>query len=294
LVGAAAAPLLLEHPLINERIVLDLDRPVAMWRVVRLHHYDWVVDVQGNLRTAMLTRLSGAPVRLGWRVRGWPMAYTHALPRGGGPEYVVRERRRLLELAGVPVSSAGPRLYLSAQERDQGEHDAVAAGAPPGARRVGMLLSTREPAKDWRPEGFAALAAALSARGVTPLVFQVPGDEWRVARVRAAAPAAAVVPPLDIRRFLGVLAACHVFVSGDTGPAHMADALGVPRVTIFGPTAPVSWAPAHPNAVAVRDERAPIVRLRHRARLAAEGHDLTAGVSPEMVEAAVWRLLSRG
>src|SRR5918911_278473 len=129
LVGETAAPLLLEHPLIRERIVLDVDHPAAMWRRVRARHYDWVIDVQGNLRTAMLTRLSGAPVRVGWRVRAWPLAYTHAPPRGGGPEYVVRERRRLLELVGVPASSAGPRLYLSAEERDRGERDAIAAGA---------------------------------------------------------------------------------------------------------------------------------------------------------------------
>jgi ADP-heptose:LPS heptosyltransferase len=292
LVGDAAAPLLLEHPLIRERIVLDVDHPVAMWRRVRARHYDWVIDVQGNLRTAMLTRISGAQVRVGWRVRAWPLAYTHALPRGGGPEYVVRERRRLLGLVGVPATSAGPRLYLSAEERERGEHDAIAAGASPAAPRVGILLSTREPAKNWRVEGFAELATALASEGVTPLVFQTPGDEWRVQRLRQLAPSAAVVPPLDVRRFVGVLAACHVFVSGDTGPAHMADALAVPRVTIFGPTSPVSWAPAHPNAIAVRDELAPTVRLRHRARLAAAGHDLTAGVSPAMVEAAVWKLLN--
>ncbi len=295
LVGPAAAPLLGGHPLIRERIVFDGDRRGAMAREVRSRRYDWTVDLQGSLSTAMLTRASRARVRLGWRKRGWRLWYTHARSRRGPLEYVVRERRRLLELAGVPVGDSLPSIHLSGEELEQGERDARACGAPPlapSAARVGLLLSTREPAKDWSVDGFADVARALVAEGVTPLVFRTGGDEGRAERIRALVPGAVIVPQLELRRFLGVLSTLSVFVSGDTGPAHMADALGVPRVTIFGPTPSEAWSPGLPTTVAVKGAGARFVRLRDREAALASGHDFTGGVTSQMVLVPVRRLLA--
>ena len=291
LVGPAAAPLLVGHPRIRERIVFDAGRRKTMTREVRSRRYDWVVDIQGSLTTSMIARASGARVRLGWRVRGWQLWYTHARSRKGPLEYVVRERRRLLELAGVCVGDSLPRIHLSDGERELGERDARSCGAPPDVRRVGLLLSTREPAKDWSVEGFADVASALAADGVTPVIFQIPGDEDRIERVRVLAPSAVIVPPLELRRFLSVLATTSVFVSGDTGPAHMADALGVPRVTIFGPTPSLAWSPGLPTTVSVMGPGARTVAIRDRAGMHARGHDFTGGVTPEMVLGPVRRLL---
>jgi ADP-heptose:LPS heptosyltransferase len=271
--------------------VFDAERRRAMTSEVRSRRYDWVVDLQGSLSTSLLARASGASVRLGWRVRGWQLWYTHAKSRNGPVEYVVRERRRLLELAGVTVGDSLPRIHLSTEELELGERDARASGAPAGAPRVGILLSTREPAKDWNVDGFAAVAAALVAEGFTPLIFGMPGDEERAERIRALAPGTAVAPPLSLRRFLGVLASTKVFLSGDTGPAHMADALGVPRVTIFGPTPSVAWSPGLRTTVSVQGPGARTVRMRDRASMLAEGHDFTGGVTPEMVLGPLRRLL---
>lgn len=291
LVGPPAAPLLAGHPWIHERIVFDPARRRAMLREIRSRRYDWAVDVQGSLSTSFLTRYSGAPVRVGWRVGAWRLWYTDARSREGPVEYVVRERQRLLELTGMRVGDPRPKIYLSEEERSCGERVARAAGAPPGKPRVGLLLSTREPAKDWSIERFAEVANDLAIGGVVPLVFQTPGDEERVQRLLALAPGTAVLPPLELRSFVGVLAACSVFVSGDTGPAHMADALGVPRVTIFGPTPSAAWSPGLPTTVAVQGPGARVVRLRDRARMLAQGHDFTGGVTAEMVLDPVQRLL---
>ena len=293
LVGADAAPLLAGHPALHERIVFDPDRTLHMWREIRARQYDMVIDVQGSLRTALLTRASGARVRLGWRIGLWRAFYTRSHPRGGGAkEYVARERARLLELAGIPVGDAMPRIVLSADERARGERDARSAGAVPDAVRIGMLLSTREPAKDWPIDNFGVVARALLRDGFQPLIFQGPGDEVAVARVRSMAPGVVVLPVLELRRFLGVLSTCRLLVSGDTGPAHMADALDVPRVTIFGPTSPVSWTPGVPTARAVFGPGARIVPLRDRAKRVAAGEDFMRGVTPDVVLNAILDLLS--
>lgn len=294
LVGRAAEPLLRENPHIHARLVLDREHPVRMWRMVRQRRYDWIVDVQSNPRTAMLSLMSRAPVRVGWDVRGWRWVYTYRLSRVRAPEYVVRERQRLLELLGVPAAPVQARLYLSESERAQGEIDARAFGAPPDRPRVGLVLGSQDAARTWRVEAFVDVAEALAADGLVPVLFHLPGDDARVEHFLARTSAAVLAPLPDLRRFLAVLATCRLFISGNTGPAHMADALGVPRVAIFGATSPVQWSPPRATVAVVRDERVPVMALREGMRLAAAGRDLTAGVTPAMVLTAARALLQSG
>lgn len=290
LVEAAAAPLLQGNPLVGERIIYDKTRAVGMWREVRSRRYDWIIDVQSSPRTAPLTRVSGARVRVGWNTRGWGWAYNHRLSRSGRPhEFVVRERQRLLELVGVEISPTRPRLYLSAEERERGEADARAVGAPPAGPRVGLVLSAGERSKEWRVDGFAEVADRLAALGVTPLVFQGPGDERLIGPLLERTRHALLVPPLELRRFLGLLATCRVLVSGDTGPAHIAAALGVPTVTMFGPSSPVLWSPGLPTTVALRDERVPC--LGCQLDDCPIGHDCMTGLAASAVVDRVLGLL---
>jgi ADP-heptose:LPS heptosyltransferase len=84
-VGRAAAPLLERHPLVAERVIVDA-RPA--WRLapaIRARRYDWIVDVQSSVRTAILSRCSGAAVRIGWDARVRGIAYTHRLSRVRAP-----------------------------------------------------------------------------------------------------------------------------------------------------------------------------------------------------------------
>jgi len=296
LVGRHAAPLVAGHPLLRFRIVLEDRGTLGTARLVRASGYDAVFDIQGSMRTAMITRASGAPLRVGWKVRGAPLAYTHALARGGAPEYVVRRRRRLLELAGIPVSGTLPRITLAPHERLQGEADLRSAGAPPAGPRVALALVTSSPARDWPIERFATLANALLDRGVTPIVLAAGTPSSIAGKLRALCPRAILVPALDndrdreMRRFLGVLASCDVLLSGDTGPAHMADALDVPRVTLYGPTTPDNYAPGLATTVALRTP-GPAVRIRDENRLHREGHDFFSGVTVDMVLNAILTLL---
>jgi ADP-heptose:LPS heptosyltransferase len=258
LVGRAAAPLLEHHPLVGERLLFDRDSIRQTGSLLRSRRYDWVMDVQGSWRTAVLTRLTAAPVRIGWRGwnRGW--AYTHAASRANvAPvRYVVRHRETLLEAAGVRAGgSAVPSLYLSEEERARGTAQVRALA---GERRtVGIVLSTSSRTKDWAPEKFAELASLLAAADVRCIVFPTPGGtEQENAFAAAAGGAAALGPLVPLRELMGLIAACDVFVSGDTGPAHIATALGVPRVTIYGPSPALGWTPEAPTAIAVRDQAA--------------------------------------
>ncbi|HUF64690.1 MAG TPA: glycosyltransferase family 9 protein [Gemmatimonadaceae bacterium] len=296
LVGRAAASLLEHHPQIAERLLFDRRDVRETGSLLRARRYDWVIDVQGSWRTALLTRLAGAPVRIGWRGwnRGW--AYTHTASRANTApvRYVVRHREGLLAAAGVHVSGhAVPRLHLSDEESARGSAQvrALSGGLP----AVGIVLSTSNRVKDWAPEKFADLASALAATNVRCIVFPTPGGgEQEESFAAAAGGAAAVGPLVPLRELMALVAACDVFVSGDTGPAHIATALGVPRITIYGPSAAEGWTPDSATSIAVRDHAARCLACAGRAPESA--HTCLDTVTVGMVLAPVRDLLhtSRG
>lgn len=293
LVGHAAAPLLDGHPLIHERLTYARDHPMRMIARVRSRRYDWVVDAQSSPRTAQLTLLSGARASAGFRIPGWGWVYTHAVSRAlPRPTWVVRDRQRLLEALGTEVGAPTlPRIWLSDTERAAGRATLAALGGPEGAPRVGLLLSAGVPAREWRPEGYAELASALAAEGVMPVLFRTPDDATHAARFHAHTRAALEMPPLPPRPLAAAIAACAAFVSGDTGPAHIATAVDVPRVTIYGPSPPETWNPGLPTTLTVHDERVPCLGCaRPRCPI---GHDCMTGVSAEAVLAHVHTLLGR-
>jgi ADP-heptose:LPS heptosyltransferase len=254
LVGDRAAPLLEHHPLIHERLIYDRGRPTRTWREVRRRRYDWVIDPQSSPRTAPIALLSGAPVRAGFATRVWGWAYTHRLPRAGRPsEYVARERQRLLEMVGVPVARPRTSVSVTPEERSAGRALLERHGVSQEDTVVGLVLSSAEEAREWPPEHFATLANALAAEEMRPVVLETPGDAEKVSRAMSRSPTIVRIAVPDLRDFLGALTACDVLVSGNTGPAHMATAVGVPRATICGPEPPAAWAPADdPSVIALR------------------------------------------
>ena len=284
LVGEGAAPLLDNHPLIAERIVFNAARPRRTWKAVITARYDWVLDVQSNPRTAPLTLASGARARVGWRIRGpWKLVYTHTVQRGGHPAvYVPVQRQRFLQALGVPTATPWPRLYLTAEERARGEGELRALGLSGGQPIAGFVLSANLSKREWGVERFARAAQLLAADGVQPLVFHNPGDDEKVAEFRGLVPGATVAQLPELRRMMGVIAACQVLVAGDTGPAHIAQALDVPTVTIFGPSNPLEWSPGRPNTVAVQVPGT--CRCIGRARrICLANHECMAAVTPVMV-----------
>ena len=93
------------------------------------------------------------------------------------------------------------------------------------------------PEKAWGEERFAALARGLLAeRGWSPVISWGPGDESRAERLAALVPGSTRAPLLDIPSLARLAAGARIFAAGDTGPLHLADALGTPTLALFGPT----------------------------------------------------------
>jgi heptosyltransferase-1 len=201
---------------------------------------DLAIDAQGLWKSAIAARASNATVTgFSARERREPasalLCGIQVTPDPAAP-HVVDRNLALLEAAGIPVATRAPdaRFLLS---RESPAAASFLAGVPrpffvvhPGAARA---------EKAWGEERFAALARGLRReRGLTPVVSWGPGDEKRVEKMRGLLPEAPVAPALDFAGLAHVARASALFAAGDTGPVHLADAVGSPTLALFGPTDP--------------------------------------------------------
>jgi lipopolysaccharide heptosyltransferase II len=246
----------LQHPALERVWSFDprgwpgLPAPPDLLLRLRAARYDWVIDLYGNPRSALIARWTGAPVRVGPGRRARRRLYTHIMPPVVEPLSAVDHHLLALRALGLPGRRGTPRIHLTAEERAQGSARLDSA-LPPGGARVGLHVGNRWPAKRWPEERFRALLRALSTIGARGVVLAGPGEAALARRVVAEGegertPAAPVIADLPLRGYFGVVAALDALVTNDGSPLHIGPALGVPTVGILGPTVPEIWFPYDP------------------------------------------------
>mgnify|MGYP003346220052 FL=1 len=253
---AGLAPLLRGDPRFAEVIEvparLDAAATLALVRRMRAFAPDVTFDFFCNPRTALWTRLSGAPVRVGYPNKGWRSAmYTHhARPRTLSS---VGFHLASVEALGwpVPVGDVSPRLVLPEAIRTEAREALRALGVPDDARLVGLHPGARWPTRRWSPERFAALAQhALEAHAdVVVLVSAGPGERAMAEAVLASLPRdrAHLIEGWPLARFVALQSWCTAFVCGDTGPVHTAVAAGAPTLGLMSRNRPAMFFP-YPEA----------------------------------------------
>jgi heptosyltransferase-2 len=207
-------------------------------RSVRKRRFDLVVSPHRSFRSAVIGRLSGARLRLGFSSAATWWAWNMGT---GYPEDEPRPYRRemmLLEsLAGQSLPNR-PCLRPSDAERAAAEELFAAAGLPAEKPVVAFATGTVWPTKKWPVESYVELGNDIVNSGVAGVVVIGGSDE-----VSGTAPLTAVPGIVNLagktamRELPAVLERCRVLVAGDTGPLHAAMALGVSVVALFGPTA---------------------------------------------------------
>jgi lipopolysaccharide heptosyltransferase I len=220
----------------------------AMMRTLRSVGYEAAIDLQGLLKSAVLARSTGAR-----RVIGFPRAHLREplarffyseTPDPGDSPHVIHKGIALMGVLGVSNASIA---FPVAMPRSSAA-DAVAARFGSGGYAL-INPGAAWPNKRWTPERFGELAAAIHERhGLRTLVLWGPGEEGAASAVVAAARGAAeTAPPTTITDIVAVAKQARLMVSGDTGPLHIAAAVGTPIVALFGPTRAERngpWSPA--------------------------------------------------
>jgi lipopolysaccharide heptosyltransferase I len=199
--------------------------------------YDAALDLQGLIKSAVLARAVGASRTIGFarpHLRE-PLArffYTEVVdPRAA--QHVIEQGLELVRALDVSDRSIHFPLKIP--------YSRAAAGVASRAGIAGYALvnpAAAWPNKRWPPDRFGAVAAAIRDRhGLRSVVLWGPGEEGVASAVVAASRGAAQqAPPTSITDIVGVARGARLIVSGDTGPLHIAAAVGTPIVALFGPT----------------------------------------------------------
>ena len=259
----------------------------ALRRELRAAEYDAVVDLQGALRSAAVARMSGCARLIGEaKPREWPAQwlFTERVTTRGA--HVIEQDVELAAaVAGDDLAAADPLLPVDpAAECWCGEW---LAATFPGAFRPLALITPGAGwgAKRWPPERYAEVARGLAERGLRIVVNAGPGEEPLAAIIAcggAAVPVTATLPQL-----IALTRRIALCIGGDTGPLHLASALGRPVVGIYGPTDPSRNGPFGTRA---RVLRSPESRRDHSRRAAPEAGLLT--ITPDDVLRAAADLLA--
>jgi heptosyltransferase-1 len=262
-------------PVIDRRLVMNDMNDVnhrahatggtSLWSAMgelRRTHYDVALDLQGLIKSALVARASGAARVVGFSSRyareGLArLFYTDVYDPGRGGLYDPRETRHVIEinlglLQPIGLSVASPEFPIEQTDSEltrrlidetQGRYALLNPGAA-------------WPNKRWPAARLGAIASILRSKfDLISLVLWGPGEEALAGEVVAAAGGAAVLTPrTTIADLVALARGASVMISGDTGPTHVAAAVGTPLVGIYGPTRAVRNGPFSPRDVVVSRE----------------------------------------
>jgi lipopolysaccharide heptosyltransferase I len=295
LVDAVHRDLVALMPVVSSAMALR-DRTASAWlaarRALRAREYDVALDFQGLLKSAGLARLSGARRVIGFdaaalRERAAAPLYTERVAVGERG-HVIHKNLRLAAALGA----ATDRLEFPLAAVDSAAVRALeGAGAAP---RALINPGAAWPNKRWPPDRFGAVARhVLDAHGLQPIVLWGPGERALADAVVAASRGAAIVAPeTTIPDLVALSRGAGLILSGDTGPMHIAAAVGVPVVALFGPTSAARNGPWAEDDVALGDYAACECHYERRCRRDPGGWCL-GRVTVDAVTAAIDARLAR-
>jgi lipopolysaccharide heptosyltransferase II len=261
---------------------------------VRRFGPDLVVVLPNSLESAVAAWYWGARRRVGFAGGGRAPLLTDAVMVPVPRPHQVDEYLVLAERAGAAALGREPRMAApaaDAEDRQAAARLLVEAGVPPRAvsPRLGVQLGAAYgPSKLWPTERMIELCRLASKDGTTPILLGAPDDGPAAAAITGAVAVASLVGRDRPALLPALLAECDVLVSGDTGVAHLAAALGTPVVTLFGPTDPRLSAPRGPGVVLTHP--VPCAPCFYRA--CPIEHPCLHGITAETVHAAAMRQLS--
>jgi len=287
LVTPAIAELLRHQPAISNVIEFLRYEWTKPWRAdpyksafrlaakLKAERYDLVIDMQGQLRTALLTLATGAPVRIGFdrpRAEVWQasartmpaLARRHAWQGAREGSWLVYTNHMQIPTLDVHAVDRylrlGSMLGLDAEPADfslvipdaaSAHIDSLLARQGVGAKLLTMAPGTIWETKHWRSEGFAEVARHFMRKGCSVALIGSARERATCAAVAAAAPGAVnLAGETGLSELAALIRRSTICLTNDSGPMHLAVALDRPVVSVFGPTDPIWIGPyGRPHAV---------------------------------------------
>lgn len=202
-------------------------------RRLRAHDFDVSLDARRDIRSNVITYLSGARRRIGYDFGGGAHLLTDVVPSGTQDAHKIDDWLALL--APLEISHAEsfkPTLAVTLEERESARQTLRRLGITGSKPVIGVHPGASHAVRRWRPERFSEVIDVLIARHDSDVVlFEGPEeDSAGIAPTRN-------IPRLrtGLRELMALLTQCDLMVCSDSGPMHLAGALGVPVTALFGP-----------------------------------------------------------
>jgi heptosyltransferase-2 len=230
-------------------------------RVLREESFDRAILLQNALDAAITAWLARIPERIGYARDGRGLLLTHALPHTGEDRNMhhIDYYLKLLESVGIPSAGKDTWIYLDLDERLSAREKLSSLKHPILGINPGASYGS---AKQWLPERFTEIARrTIEELGGSVVIFGGPGET---------AIASDIANPLkenensgrliqmagktSLRDLMALMSECDVILSNDSGPMHIADALAVPLVAIFGSTSPELTGPRKPSSHVIKTD----------------------------------------
>jgi len=206
--------------------------------------FDVAMDLQGLMKSGLLTAATRAPLRIGFaatlcRERSSALFTNRRVAPPAAARHVVEQCLALLQPLGVLAPSVEFPLPVDGGAEARIDEFFTRAGLAARSRLVVVIPGAGHPEKRWPAERFAAASARLTAEaGASVLVAWGPGERPLAEAIVGAAGSGStrLAPPTDLPALVALLRRASAVVGADTGPLHVAAALGVPSVGLYGPT----------------------------------------------------------
>jgi lipopolysaccharide heptosyltransferase II len=266
---------------------------------LRAQKFDTALLLQNAFQAAWFAWRAGIPERIGYARDGRSPLLTKAVPVPEPGEIPLHEQYYYLELlrrAGWLDSLPNEsfiKLDVPEENRRRAAEFLLSTGVRPDSFRIAIGAgASYGSAKCWPPDRFAELANRLQAQAQADVIlFGTPAE----AAVSSAIAAGMSYPPIDltgrtsIEHLPALLSQCHLFVGNDSGAMHVAAAVGLPVVAVFGPTDPLGTAPVTPRCSIVQEK--PYCSPCFLRRCPTD-HRCMTRITPDAVEAAARQWIS--
>lgn len=255
--------------------------------------YDLTIDMHGLLLTGLISWRSGAPMRIGFAraKEGSPFFYTHKV-KSPTQMQIVHHYLQLLQPLGLQKGCPQMVMPVAADHHRFADNLLRSHGIKEEDMVLAISPFTSWATKCWPAAYFAALVNFLQDDlQAKVILLGAPDDLPLLAKIVAGSsrPVINLAGKVNLKELAAVMQKSHLFIGGDTGPLHIAAAVGTPTLSLFGPTNPHIYAPVGENhAVIVSD-----VACRYCHKRACENFICMESIGLEEVYRAVRKMLNR-
>jgi lipopolysaccharide heptosyltransferase II len=302
LASRANAQLLRHDPFVDRVMLWDGVRPLGspigfLRRANQLARarFDAVIDPMTghDLRTALIAWLSRAPMRIGYAGYGREVFFNHVC-RPGGDRLMVDLILDVTQPLGARPDGRTPQVRLLPIELEQARGRLTSSGSA-GRPLVAIHPGAHYPSQRWPTDYFARMAQGLQRdHSCRVILLGGPEDGTLIKKIQDSAGLdLATFERLDVRQTAAMIAHADVLVCNNSGPLHLAAAVGTPTLSFMGPTDRDRWMPAGPGHVVLRQDRLDCIGC-NQGTCARSDHPCMRMTTPDTALARLWPLLRQG